>query len=197
WFRVGGGWGFWGKLAALGRSPELGWPDRLAFAWLALCWVTTFIYVPVVTVLRSLRRQPAQAADCTSRVEDIAARLGEKPVGDGKHWRLACLPGNQCFLVEVRELTIRLPQLPPASDGVTILHLTDLHLCGTPGRPFYQQVFDLCLDAGVPDLLAITGDVVDSFHHHRWIVPLVGRLRWGTAAYAVLGNHDKYHDPML
>jgi predicted MPP superfamily phosphohydrolase len=94
-------------------------------------------------------------------------------------------------------MTLRLPRLPAAWDGMSILHLTDLHLCGTPGRQFYQQVFDRCLDAGEPDIVAITGDVVDSFYHHRWIVPLVGRLRWGMAAFAVLGNHDDYHDPAL
>ena len=47
-------------------------------------------------------------------------------------------PGTQCFQVEFRELTIRLPRLPPAWDGLTILHLTDLHFCGTPGREFYR-----------------------------------------------------------
>jgi predicted MPP superfamily phosphohydrolase len=144
-----------------------------------------------------MRREPTQVVECRGRVEDVAKRLGGKPVGDGKQWRLACLPGNQCFQVEFRELTLRLLRLPPAWDGLTILHLTDLHLCGTPGRPFYQQVFDLCLGAGEPDLVAITGDVVDSFHHHRWIVPLLGRLRWRVGAFAVLGNHDKYHDPAL
>ncbi len=190
-------WVSWGRLAALGRSPRDDWADRLIFAWLVICWLTTFVYLPVITVVRALRRDPGQVAGCTSRVEDIAARLGEKPVGEGKHWRLAGLPGNQCFQVEFREVTLRLPQVPPAWDGVTILHLTDLHFCGTPGRPFFRQVFDLCLEAGVPDLLAITGDVVDSFQHHRWVVPLLGRLRWGTAAFAVLGNHDKYHDPAL
>jgi predicted MPP superfamily phosphohydrolase len=54
-----------------------------------------------------------------------------------------------------------------------------------------------CLDAGVPDIVAITGDVVDSDWHHRWIVPILGRLRWNLAAYAILGNHDSWRDPTL
>jgi predicted MPP superfamily phosphohydrolase len=144
-----------------------------------------------------LRRSPAEVVACSGKVEDIARRIGEKPTGNGKHWRMACLPGNQCFQVELRELTLRLPRLPAAWDGLTILHVSDLHLCGTPCRPFYQHVFDLCMAAGVPDILALTGDVIDSPHHHRWVAPLVGRLKWGVAAFAVLGNHDKLYEPAL
>ena len=54
----------------------------------------------------------------------------------------------------------------------------------------------LCRD-WEPDLVAITGDIVDSDMHHRWIVPALGRLRWKEAAFAVLGNHDSWHEPML
>src|SRR5437660_644687 len=83
------------------------------------------------------------------------------------------LPHNQCFQVEFTEKTIALPQLPDAWDGLTILHLTDLHLCGTPDRAFFHYVMDRCMQAGVPDLIAMTGDVVDSEWHHRWIVPVL------------------------
>jgi predicted MPP superfamily phosphohydrolase len=48
-----------------------------------------------------------------------------------------------------------------------------------------------------PDLVALTGDLVDSWHHQRWLLPLLGRLRWREAALAILGNHDYYFDPPL
>src|SRR5208283_4197340 len=81
-----------------------------------------------------------------------------------------------------------------AWDGLSILHLTDIHLCGTPDREFYEQVMNFCRDWD-PDLVAITGDIVDSPRHHRWVVPLLGRLRWKLAAFAILGNHDSWHEP--
>jgi uncharacterized protein len=180
----------WSEPASLLRRP-------LLFAYFAACWLTSFVYVPIISAIRTMRTTPPEVVECRGRVADIAKRLGEKPVGDGNHWRLATLPWNECFQVEFRDLTLRPPRLPAAWDGLTILHLTDLHLCGTPGRAFYREVFDLCLSDGVPDVLAITGDVVDSFHHHKWIVPLIGRLKWTCAAYAILGNHDCYHDPTL
>ena len=45
--------------------------------------------------------------------------------------------------------------------------------------------------------MAITGDIVDSDDHHRWIVPVLGRLRWRVAAFGILGNHDARRDPVL
>ncbi|HEX4589983.1 MAG TPA: metallophosphoesterase [Gemmataceae bacterium] len=183
-------------LAAWAEPPAL--LDRpIVFAYLAICWFTTLVYLPIVSAVRAGRRWPDRIAVEKSRVEDIAGQLGEKPLGNGKYWRLAGLPGNQCFQVEFRELIVRPPRLPRVWDGLTILHLTDLHFCGSPGREFYQRVLDIAMSAGPPDILAITGDVVDSHHHHKWIVPMIGRLKWNLAAFAILGNHDKYHDPVL
>src|SRR5207244_5471465 len=113
-----------------------------------------------------------------------------------KYTYLARLPANEIFRVDFAERTLRLPRLPAAWDGLTILHLSDLHLCGTPDRPFFEHVMDVCRD-WEPDLIALTGDIVDSKRHHRWIVPLLGRLRWRIAAFAILGNHDYWRDPPL
>jgi predicted MPP superfamily phosphohydrolase len=76
---------------------------------------------------------------------------------------------------------------------LTILHLTDLHFHGTPDRAYYRVVLDRCAE-WMPDVVAITGDVADSAIHHRWIVPLLGRLRWRIACFAILGNHDHRHN---
>jgi predicted MPP superfamily phosphohydrolase len=40
----------------------------------------------------------------------------------------------------------------------------------------------------------VTGDIVDSAEHHSWIIPLLGRLEWKIAAFAILGNHDSWRD---
>ena len=105
-------------------------------------------------------------------------------------------PSIRCFRSISSSATLCLPRLPPAWDGLTILHLTDLHFCGTPDKAFFRHVIERCRD-WEPDLVALTGDVVDSYKHHRWIVPLLGRLRWRLGAFAVMGNHDAYHDAAL
>src|SRR5262249_51984958 len=152
--------------------------------------------VPSITLVRSLRRRPTVLLSNHTQTLNVAERLGYKPIGRGKHRRLACLPFNEVFQVDLAERTLRLSRLPPAWDGLTVLHLSDLHLCGTPDKEFYQRVMDVCRD-WEPDILAITGDIVDSKRHHRWILPVLGRLRWRVAAYAIFGNHDHRFDTTL
>jgi uncharacterized protein len=180
-------------LPPLARSTTF-W-GTLLVAYVTLCEVAGLVLAPWVTVSRLLRRPRALISNDT-RTLDVAARLGYKPFGHGRHRHLAHLPGNDIFRVDFAEKTIRLPRLPAAWDGLTILHLSDLHLHGTPDRAFFEQVMDEC-GRWDPDIVALTGDVVDSYRHHRWILPLLGRLRWRIAAFAIVGNHDFWHDPML
>jgi predicted MPP superfamily phosphohydrolase len=161
------------------------------------CFLLGVVVAPFTQVLYWLRRTAPQLVEQQSQVVDVAKELGYWPEGRGKHARLTRLPFNRCFQVEFRRLTLKLPQLPEAWEGLTILHLTDLHLRGTPDRRFYQWVMERALGEGVPDLIALTGDVVDSGWHHRWIVPVLGRLRWSLVAFAILGNHDVWRDVPL
>lgn len=180
----------------VGRLPL---PDGLRSGLLAytlLCCVFGYLVLPAVTLARLLRPRPRALLSNHTHTVDVAACLGHKPIGRGKHRSMALLPGNQIFRVDFNEKTLRLPRLPAAWDGLTVLHLSDLHLHGTPDREFFRHVMDLCRE-WEPDLVAMTGDVVDTDHHHRWILPLLGRLRWRVAGFAILGNHDVWRDPPL
>jgi predicted MPP superfamily phosphohydrolase len=161
------------------------------------CCFVGLILAPLAQIAYWLRRTAPHLIREHSEVVDTAQVLGTPPVGRGRHHRLAFLPGNQVFQVEFRTLTLRLPQLPAAWEGLSILHLTDLHFRGTPDRAFYDYIVQKCMAEGVPDIVAITGDVVDSSWHHRWIVPLLGRLRWNLAGFVILGNHDSWRDTQV
>jgi len=101
---------------------------------------------------------------------------------------------NACDLV-VRDIDHRLARLPPAFDGFTILHLSDLHLDGMP------ELVDLILAAlgdRRADLCVLTGDYRTELHGP--IAPVMrslGRLVAGLHArhgiVAILGNHDDCH----
>src|SRR5262249_21808876 len=90
-------------------------------------------------------------------------------------------------------LELRRPDLPPAWDGLTILQLSDPHFYDTPTRPFYEAVVRHCLADGVPDVLAVTGDLVDGPTRHRWILPVLAPLRWREAAFAMMGDGDAWY----
>ena len=197
---LAGLFGLWlltgGDVLNVFQSPEHDlWRIALG-TYIVLCWLAAFVAFPALTIRRRLRGQPAVLVSNHTHTVDVAKRLGFKPIGLGMFRHLARLPGNEVFRVDFAERLLRLPRLPLAWDGLTILHLTDLHFNGSPDRIFFDQVMDLCGEME-PDLVAVTGDVLDSPEHHRWIVPVLRRLRWRIAAFAVLGNHDRWYDGHL
>jgi predicted MPP superfamily phosphohydrolase len=182
-------------------TRQLTWqPGSVRFylaPYTVIAWLFGVTVAPICEIFYLLRSPAPQLFKETARSTDVAKLLGYSLEGHGKDARLCRLPFNQCFQVEFTEKTLVLPQLPAAWEGLSILHLTDLHFCGTPDRAYFQYVMQRCMEDGVPDLLVLTGDVVDSEWHHRWIVPILGRLRWTCGAFAILGNHDSWRDASL
>lgn len=185
-------WAFGWDLAGLPLPATEFTAAHLFTLYVLVCALVGFVGLPLNTLARLMRRDPT--IEKSSRVVDVVKHLGYRPAGTSKERYLTYLPYNEAFQVEFIERTIRLPRLPAAWDGLTLVHLSDLHLKGTPDREFFRFVMDRCA-AWQPDLVAVTGDIVDSMHHMRWIVPVLGRLRWNVAAFAILGNHDHWYDP--
>jgi hypothetical protein len=166
---------------------------RSLLAYLMLCWFLGFVIVPLCTAARWLRRIPSQQLANHTVVVDVAKEIGRRPYGWCRKGPMAYFPFNQIFQVEFTERTLVMPQLPGAWDGLTILQVSDLHLCGSPEPVFYERVMDRCAEAP-PDLLVITGDILDSEEHYNWVKSVLGRLRWRLHAFGVLGNHDSWLD---
>jgi predicted MPP superfamily phosphohydrolase len=183
------GWGW--HLHGLLDWPPVSPVHAGVLAYLAVCLAAALVWLPWITLRRLLRRPPRGAV--RGEVVDVERQLGRRPKGDGRHALLAHLPGNEIFQIEYVERELCPRRLPAAWDGLTVLHLSDLHLHGTPDQDYFAAVLDRCA-VWHPDLVAISGDIVDSAVHHAWIAPLLGRLRWRVAAFAILGNHDHRHD---
>ncbi|HEX3593551.1 MAG TPA: metallophosphoesterase [Polyangiaceae bacterium] len=94
--------------------------------------------------------------------------------------------------VVVKELRVRLDRLPEALDGTTIVQLSDVHVGPTIGREFVERIVRQ-VNALSPDLVAITGDLVDGSVSELGdkIAPIADmKSRFGT--YFVTGNHEFY-----
>lgn len=180
---------------AAASDPFNGTRGRVLFGYALVCLVFGAVVFPIVTLYRALRKPPACVVREHTRTLDLWDELGAKLVGDGKGRAVTRLPGNCVFKFDLTDLTLALPKLPPAWDGLTILLVSDLHFHGTPARAYFERIIDELAAVPVPDLVCLAGDFVDTDTHREWIQPLLGRLHATGAKLAVLGNHDKYHDP--
>ncbi len=94
--------------------------------------------------------------------------------------------------LQVRDIEIYIPDLPPTLEGLTLVQLTDLHAGIFTGPRDFGAVVERTR-ALRPDLVVLTGDLLDNNPAHvpdamRMFSQLHGRL----GRYAILGNHDYY-----
>ena len=104
----------------------------------------------------------------------------------GLYWRAR----NNAARVEVRDNDIAIAALPPAFDGYTILHLSDLHVDLNPAA--MQRLSELLPQARY-DLCVLTGDYRGRTYG-PYTAALDGMRRLKAClegpVYGVLGNHD-------
>ncbi|MCA9072699.1 MAG: metallophosphoesterase, partial [Planctomycetaceae bacterium] len=181
------------------RGPALltgGDWQSLSPAWqlgFALCGVG-FVSQVACAIRWQTHKDPSVLTRGPSRIVDFAEELGEPPRGTGLSGLLARLPGNQVFQVEWTETQFRLPNLPEVWHGLTILHLTDWHIHGTPNRAFFEAVTRE-VEKQTPDLIFFTGDLMDDLECLDWLPQTLGRLKAPLGKYYILGNHDWLLDP--
>jgi predicted MPP superfamily phosphohydrolase len=89
-----------------------------------------------------------------------------------------------------RRTSLVLPGLSPALEGLTVLHLSDVH-AGQPGLNLHT--LRNAVEWGVslePDLVVLTGDIMGDQRGRRQCLELLSLLRPRLGAYAVTGNHE-------
>ncbi len=179
-------WRSW-WLASHLDGNTLPWPIR---TYLALCLFALF--VAVVARLRYWFLDAPSFAACITRTRTIPVvqRAGSPLIGDSFTRCLAGLPWNEVLTIEVNDKTLVLPRLPQALSGMTITHLSDLHLTGQLQPSFYELALDeaLRLDS---DLVVVTGDIVERRECLAWIPTLLDRLTARGGVYFILGNHEQ------
>ena len=91
----------------------------------------------------------------------------------------------------VRRVDIPVEGLAPELDGLQIAQISDLHVGPTMRRAYVQRVVNMTRQLS-PDLIALTGDIVDGSVSRRaaQVAPLQALA--SDRAFFVLGNHDYY-----
>ncbi len=94
--------------------------------------------------------------------------------------------------VAIKPVQVALRGLAPAFEGFRIVQLTDIHVGPTIGREFIESLVART-NALQPDLVAITGDLVDgSVTELGALVEPLKHLRARHGVYFVTGNHEYF-----
>jgi predicted MPP superfamily phosphohydrolase len=179
------------------RRVPLEWARLVA--WPAFVWMGVMFLLFTLLVATDLVRLAAvlgskvgvsEALDPARRTLLARALGGFAGLGAGV---VAAVAVRQALReLTVAEVDVRLARLPAASDGTTIVQLSDMHVGATIGRAFVEDVVQRT-NALQPDIVAITGDLVDGSVENLWeaVTPLAG-LRARLGVFFVTGNHEYY-----
>jgi predicted MPP superfamily phosphohydrolase len=94
--------------------------------------------------------------------------------------------------VALKRVLVPLSKLPRTLSGYKIVQLTDIHVGPTIGREFIEQIVRKT-NAASPDLIVITGDLVDgTVEQLGALVEPLRQLRAPDGVFFVTGNHEYY-----
>lgn len=168
--------------------------DRPLLLWLGLLAVGFFSSLFVLTLLRDATLALAALGHAARLIAAPDAWVRDSAPAVPLLATLATVLGllNARRPPRIRHVTVPIADLPPALEGFSIAQISDLHVGPTIRRRFVQTVVDR-VNALQPDLIAVTGDLVDgpvpALRDHA--SPLA-QLNARHGAFAVTGNHEYY-----
>jgi hypothetical protein len=178
-------WMTWGR-------PWTEWPLLIQF-YVGLCLVMGLVVVPAATLALRLRRPPRGVSSTASEVPLTAPDQASALIGPGRYNWMLRLPGSASMRLRRVEWNVAMRGLPVACEGLSLLHITDLHFAPCFDRRYFDRIADEA-EAMEADLVVFTGDLIDHESGIDWIAPVLSRLRGRLGTYAILGNHDYNFD---
>jgi predicted MPP superfamily phosphohydrolase len=173
----------------VGRT--LAWP---AFSWMGVMFLllVVFLGIDVARLFAWLIRRASRAPTIDPARRTLFARVAAAAtttlVGGLATFAARAARGP----IDVKRVDVALARLPRAHDGLSLVQITDVHVGPTIGATFVQDVVSR-VNALSPDLVAITGDLVDGSVEtlREAVAPLAG-LRARHGVYFVTGNHEYF-----
>jgi uncharacterized protein len=177
------------------RAAPMAAATWLGIAFILFCSVAAFDLVRVAGeglgfILDWIRTRPDPPADPARRLLLARGVAGGAAVAAGG---LSALAARTALgPAEIHEVSIALERLPAALSGLTIAQISDLHVGPTIREKHVRRVVEQT-NALRPDLIAITGDLVDgSVAELGAAVSELARLRARYGVVFVTGNHEYY-----
>jgi predicted MPP superfamily phosphohydrolase len=172
------------------RKPEETWLDNVAqqASYLSMAWVSFLLGLTVVRDLALL----VTAIPALASTHAAINQAGAPAVLIGSLLALAIGAATALRGPPVKEIEIRIPGLHPDLHGLRIVQISDLHVGRNIRRRYVEGVVERARRLA-PDLVALTGDMVDGPVERLApdVAPLAA-LAEDRGAFFVLGNHDCY-----
>jgi uncharacterized protein len=188
---------FWGMLALYGWQCWLA-AGNIAH-WLQtgnvwsyyfyICCITLLIAIPFWLLPRCWVRKTGVLLHENTQKFKVAEHVGTLQLHGWEAQLFSYWPGNEVTHLNVVEKHLAISQLPSALHNLKIAHLSDLHFTGDMEQKYFDFVVD-CTNQAQPDIIALTGDIIESHFCLPWLTETLGRLQARIGKYYVLGNHD-------
>lgn len=174
-----------------GSAPLAAWAGLGAMGLFSSLFVLTLLRDAVLLLAAIIPSAVAAAASASSWRPSLAhLSAAAVPLTAAVVTVLGFLNARRTAAVVPVAVPVR--GLPPALHGFSVAQISDIHVGPTIGQGYLQRIVDK-VNRLNPDLVAITGDLVDGsvaqLGHH--VAPLAElRARHGT--FFVTGNHEYY-----
>ncbi|MEQ1829273.1 MAG: metallophosphoesterase [Pirellula sp.] len=137
----------------------------------------------------------AESADFHPLKEDPTSR--DRILIGSSFRKMSRLPGNQIASLQRNIKELLVPSLPRELQGMTIAHISDVHLTGHISNEYYRLAMDWVCDQK-PEMIVVSGDIVDYQRALVQLEPVFEGLCAPMGMYFVLGNHDRrLSDPSM
>lgn len=173
----------------------------LVFVWHLLIVIPWLLFVAIVSLAKGIvalgrwlvRARPHRVSDeGITRREFLTSAVTLAPV---------VLTGGAALVAEsqlerfrIRPLELKLPTLPAALDGLTIAHVSDVHVGRFTRDNVLAKIADEVNKLNA-DLVLMTGDLIDySIRDLPAGIELMKALRSKHGTYLCEGNHDLFQD---
>ena len=168
------------------------WPPKAGLfdLWGSFSLLSAAVLGPVWLESRRWIWPPPQLLDTQALRYRVAEHIDGRATGNWSTALLDRIPGNEITQLEVNRKQLQLGRNLPAIDGLKIAHISDLHFTGQLSLKHYHFVVDRVLELD-PDLIVITGDIIDYAKCLPWVEPVTGRLTAPLGCTFLLGNHDQ------
>lgn len=158
------------------------------------CYVHCCLAIGCLFALRWVYRKwsmrlPKSVIRTSRETIRIAHEIDKPLMCGGFAGLLGRFPFNEALTLSLQRMTFAM-DIPAQLDGLKICQLSDLHFTGHIDIEYFKRIVKEANDFE-PDLIFITGDIVDAEPCLDWIKPTLGELKAKLGVFYVLGNHDR------